>query len=33
MAALDKTVYSGKQYEAYLSLQTGCLVANSVSGT
>ena len=33
MAALDKTVYSGKQYEAYLSLQTGGLGANSVSGT
>tara|TARA_Y100000593_G_scaffold58080_1_gene107902 strand:+ start:1890 stop:2885 length:996 start_codon:yes stop_codon:yes gene_type:complete len=33
MAALDNTVYSGKQYEAYVSLQTGNLGANSVSGT
>ena len=33
MAALDKTVYSGKQYEAYLSLQTDALGTNDVSGT
>jgi hypothetical protein len=33
MAALDKTVYSGKQYEAYLSLQSDALGTNSVSGT
>ena len=33
MAALDKKVYSGKQFEAYVSLQTGNLGANSVSGT
>jgi len=33
MAALDKTVYSGKQFEAYVSLQSGNLGANSVSGT
>ena len=33
MAALDNTVYSGKQYEAYVSLQSGNLGANSVSGT
>ena len=33
MAGLDNTVYSGKQYEAYVSLQTGNLGANSVSGT
>lgn len=33
MAALDNTVYSGKQYEAYISLQSGNLGVNSVSGT
>tara|TARA_R110002020_G_scaffold288582_1_gene504021 strand:+ start:425 stop:1417 length:993 start_codon:yes stop_codon:yes gene_type:complete len=33
MAALDNTVYSGKQYEAYVSLQSGNLGVNSVSGT
>jgi len=33
MAALDNTVYSGKQYEAYLSLQTGALGVDEVSGT
>lgn len=33
MAALDKTVYSGKQFEAYLSLQTDALGTNDVSGT
>ena len=33
MAGLDNTVYSGKQYEAYVSLQTGNLGANAVSGT
>ena len=33
MAALDKTVYSGKQYEAYVSLQTDALGTNDVSGT
>ena len=33
MAALDKTVYSGKQYEAYLSLQSDALGTNDVSGT
>ena len=33
MAALDKTVYRGKQFEAYVSLQSGNLGANSVSGT
>ncbi len=33
MAALDKKVYSGKQFEAYVSLQSGNLGANSVSGT
>ena len=33
MAALDKTVYSGKQFEAYVSLQSGNLGANAVSGT
>ena len=33
MAALDNTVYSGKQYEAYVSLQTDALGTNDVSGT
>ena len=33
MAALDNTVYSGKQYEAFVSIQTGALGANEVSGT
>tara|TARA_B100002052_G_C15864173_1_gene591531 strand:- start:965 stop:1957 length:993 start_codon:yes stop_codon:yes gene_type:complete len=33
MAGLDKTVYSGKQYEAYVSLQSDALGTNSVSGT
>ena len=33
MAALDKTVYSGKQFEAYVSLQSDALGTNDVSGT
>ena len=33
MAALDNTVYSGKQYEAYISLQSDALGTNDVSGT
>ena len=33
MAALDNTVYSGKQFEAYMSIQSGNLGVNSVSGT
>ena len=33
MAALDQTVYSGKQYEAYVSLQSDALGTNDVSGT
>tara|TARA_R110000744_G_scaffold34839_1_gene80947 strand:- start:2557 stop:3549 length:993 start_codon:yes stop_codon:yes gene_type:complete len=33
MAALDKTVYSGKQFEAYVSLQSDALGVNDVSGT
>jgi hypothetical protein len=33
MAALDNTVYSGKQYEAYVSLQSDALGTNDVSGT
>jgi hypothetical protein len=33
MAGLDNTVYSGKQYEAYLSLQSDALGTNDVSGT
>ena len=33
MAALDNTVYSGKQFEAYVSLQTDALGTNDVSGT
>jgi len=33
MAALDPTVYSGKQFEAYVSLQSDALGTNDVSGT
>lgn len=33
MAALDPTVYSGKQFEAYVSIQSGNLGAPTVSGT
>ena len=33
MAALDNTVYSGKQYEAYISLQSDALGTNDVSGS
>ena len=33
MASLDNTVYSGKQFESYVSLQSGNLGANSVTGT
>jgi hypothetical protein len=33
MASLDKTVYSGKQFESYVSIQSGNLGANTVSGT
>ena len=33
MAGLDATVYSGKQYEAYISLQSDALGTNDVSGT
>lgn len=33
MAALDPTVYSGKQFEAYVSIQSGNLGVASVSGT
>ena len=33
MAGLDKTVYSGKQFEAYVSLQSDALGTNDVSGT
>jgi len=33
MAALDKKVYSGKQFEAYVSLQSDALGTNDVSGT
>ena len=33
MAALDPTVYSGKQFEAYVSIQTGNLGVPTVSGT
>ena len=33
MAALDKTVYSGKQFEAYVSIQSDALGTNDVSGT
>ena len=33
MAGLDKTVYSGKQFEAYVSIQSDALGTNDVSGT
>ena len=33
MASLDKTVYSGKQFESYISLQSDALGVNDVSGT
>tara|TARA_R100001443_G_scaffold25271_2_gene38054 strand:+ start:7878 stop:8867 length:990 start_codon:yes stop_codon:yes gene_type:complete len=33
MAGLDKTVYSGKQFESYISLQSDALGTNDVSGT
>jgi len=33
MATLDSTVYSGKQFEAYVSLQSDALGTNDVSGT
>tara|TARA_R100000655_G_scaffold7920_2_gene21101 strand:+ start:1287 stop:2279 length:993 start_codon:yes stop_codon:yes gene_type:complete len=33
MAGLDKTVYSGKQFEAYVSIQSDALSTNDVSGT
>ena len=33
MAGLDKTVYSGKQFESYVSLQSDALGTNDVSGT
>ena len=33
MASLDKSVYSGKQFESYISLQTDALGVNDVSGT
>ncbi|QDP48485.1 MAG: hypothetical protein Unbinned6747contig1000_43 [Prokaryotic dsDNA virus sp.] len=33
MAGLDKTVYSGKQFEAYISIQSDALSTNDVSGT
>jgi len=33
MASLDKTVYSGKQYESYVSIQSDALGTNDVSGT
>ena len=33
MATLDKTVYSGKQFESYISLQSDALGTNDVSGT
>jgi hypothetical protein len=33
MASLDKTVYSGKQFESYVSLQSDALGTNDVSGT
>ena len=33
MASLDKTVYSGKQFESYISLQSDNLGVNDVSGT
>ena len=33
MAGLDNTVYSGKQFESYVSLQSDALGTNDVSGT
>ena len=33
MASLDKSVYSGKQFESYISLQSDALGVNDVSGT
>jgi|GEM_PF-3494099 len=33
MAGLDKTVYSGNQFEAYVSIQSDALGTNDVSGT
>ena len=33
MASLDNTVYSGKQYEAFVSIQSDALGTNDVSGT
>ena len=33
MASLDKTVYSGKQFESFVSLQSDALGVNDVSGT
>ena len=33
MASLDNTVYSGKQFESYVSIQTDALGTNDVSGT
>ena len=33
MATLDKTVYSGKQFESYVSIQSDALGTNDVSGT
>jgi hypothetical protein len=33
MASLDKTVYSGKQFESFVSLQSDALGTNDVSGT
>ena len=33
MASLDKTVYSGKQFEAFVSIQSDALGTNDVSGT
>ena len=33
MAGLDKTVYSGKQFEAYVSIQSDALGTDDVSGT
>ena len=33
MASLDNTVYSGKQFESYISLQSDALGVNDVSGT
>jgi len=33
MASIDKTVYSGKQFESYVSIQSDALGTNDVSGT